>query len=282
MSEIYWNGEYKKKHEVGIPPDDRGFLFGDGVYEVVRIYRGRCFEMSAHEHRLLQSASGIGINIGYFKGMLEVAENLLRRNILPNGDGILYYQITRGTAPRKHFFPGEGVLPNHYAYVQPLPVTDFKERPGASVVTLPDRRWLECHIKSIALLGSVLAAQQAKEQGAVEAVLHRDSVVTEGSHTNVFAVVEGVLKTHPANQLVLNGITRRIVLELAQQEWLLYEETSLSLSELKSASEVFLTGTTVEIWPVTQLDGKPVGNGQTGPITQGLQSLFDRNADRLT
>ena len=168
MSEIYWNGEYKKKHEVGIPPDDRGFLFGDGVYEVVRIYRGRCFEMSAHEHRLLQSASGIGINIGYFKGMLEVAENLLRRNILPNGDGILYYQITRGTAPRKHFFPGEGVLPNHYAYVQPLPVTDFKERPGASVVTLPDRRWLECHIKSIALLGSVLAAQQAKEQGAVE------------------------------------------------------------------------------------------------------------------
>ncbi len=182
------------------------------------------------------------------------------------------------------FFLGKRFQPNHYAYVQPLPVTDFKERPGASVVTLPDRRWLECHIKSIALLGSVLAAQQAKEQGAVEAVLHRDSVVTEGSHTNVFAVVDGVLRTHPANHLVLNGITRRIVLEIdPKRRGSAYEETSLSLSELKSASEVFLTGTTVEIWPVTLLDGKPVGNGQTGPITQGLQSLFDRgNADRLT
>ena len=282
MMNIFWNGNYAEKDEIGIHPNDRGFLLGDGVYEVVRIYGGRCFEMTAHERRLVESAAHIGIDLEGFSGMSEVVKNLLSENPLPNGDGILYYQITRGSAPRKHYFPGPEVLPNHYAYVQPLAVPDLNERPGASVITLPDRRWLECHIKSISLLGSVLAAQKAKDQHAVEAVLHRDEVVTEGSHTNVFAVIGGTLKTHPANHLVLNGITRRVAIELAQQNGIPHQEVSFNLSELKSASEIFLTGTTVEIWPVTQLDGYPVGNGQAGPVACALQASFDRDVDRLT
>jgi D-alanine transaminase len=281
MMKVFWNGRYQAIDEVGVHPNDRGFLLGDGVYEVVRIYRGRCFEMAAHEKRLVQSAASIGIALEGFQGMTEIVKNLLSKNSLPNGDGILYYQITRGTAPRKHFFPEPAVQANHYAYVQLLAVPDISTRPGASVVTLPDRRWLECHIKSIALLGSVLAVQKAKELHASEAVLHRDGVVTEGSHTNVFAVIDGVLKTHPANHLVLNGITRRVVLQLAKSSGVTCQESVFNLTELKSASEVFLTGTTVEIWPIIQLDGNPVGKGEIGPVTKGLQSLFDRSVDRL-
>lgn len=282
MMDIFWNGQYAKMDEIGIHPNDRGFLLGDGIYEVVRIYAGRCFEMPAHEKRLIESAAHIGIDLAAFSGMAEVVGNLLSRNALPDGDGVFYYQITRGTAPRKHFFPGAEVLPNHYAYVQPLAVPNLDERTGASVITLPDRRWLECHIKSISLLGSVLAAQKAKDLNAAEAVLHREGLVTEGSHTNVFAVIDGVLKTHPANHLVLNGITRRVALELAEQTGNSYQEDAFQVSELKSASEIFLTGTTVEIWPVTQLDGHPVGNGQAGPVTRALQSSFDRGVDRLS
>ena len=267
---------------MGIHPNDRGFLFGDGVYEVVRIYGGRCFEMAAHEKLLIESAAAIGISLDASNRMSKVVKNLQSKNALPNGDGILYYQITRGTAPRKHPFPEPEVCPNHYAYVQALAIPDIQKRSGATVVTLPDRRWLECHIKSIALLGSVMAAQKAKEQSASEAVLHRDGVVTEGSHTNVFAVIDGILQTHPANHLVLNGITRRVILSIAEELEIPWGEAAFDLAALKSASEVFLTGTTVEIWPVTILDGKAVGTGETGPITSRLQSLFDRNRDRLS
>lgn len=278
---IFLNGQYQNIDSVGIHPNDRGFLFGDGVYEVVRIYNGRCFELPAHDKRIIESASAIGLDLAGFAGMGSVVDSLVANQPLPNGDGVLYYQITRGTAPRKHFFPEPKVPYNHYAYIQPLPVPDDQSRTGASVVCLPDRRWLECHIKSISLLGSVLAAQKAKEQNANEAILDRDGVVTEGSHTNVFAVIDGVLKTHPANNLILNGITRRVVLKLANENGIPHLEDSFTLAELQSASEVFLTGTTVEIWPVTQLNGQPVGTGQTGPITSSLQASFVRDVDRL-
>ncbi len=279
--EVFWNGQYDSIDRICIHPNDRGFLFGDGVYEVVRIYGGRCFEMAAHERRLLESAASIGIELEGFEGMEPVMKKLLSRQSLPDGNGVLYYQVTRGTAPRKHFFPEPTVQPNHYAYVQVLPVPDLELRPGAKAVSLPDRRWLECHIKSISLLGSVLAAEKAKQNQASEAVLHRDGIVTEGSHTNVFAVMDNILWTHPANHLVLNGITRRVVLELARRAGMEFKEVPIELAQLKNASEIFLTGTTVEIWPVVELDGLTVGDGKTGPITRELQSAFDQNVDLL-
>lgn len=278
---VYWNGQFLPKDQVKVSPDDRGFLFGDGVYEVVRIYGGRFFEMAAHEKRLIESAEAIGLRLPGFKGMIEFAQELLDHQSLPDGNGVLYYQISRGAAPRKHFFPDPPIPASHYAYVQALPVPDLESRPGAITFTGPDRRWSNCHIKSIALLGSVLAAQEAKEKGGQEAILHRDGTVTEGSHTNVFAVMDGVLRTHPANEWVLNGVNRRVVIELAREAGIPCSEIAFTMSDLTQASEVFLTGTTVEIWPVVSLDDKEVGNGQTGPVTRQLQKFFDRSKDCL-
>ena len=278
---VYWNGQFIPKEQARVSPDDRGFLFGDGVYEVVRIYNGRFFEMEAHEQRLIESANAIGLALPGFKGMGAFAQELLGHQTLPDGNGVLYYQISRGAAPRKHFFPDPPIQASHYAYIQALPLPDLATRPGAAVHTGPDRRWANCHIKSIALLGSVLAAQEAKDKGGHEAILHRDERVTEGSHTNVFAVMNGSLRTHPANHWVLNGINRRVVIELAKEAGIPCSEKAFTLSELKQASEVFLTGTTVEIWPVVSIDGMQVGDGQTGPVARQLQSLFDRGKDRL-
>jgi len=279
---VYWNGQFLPKDQVNVSPDDRGFLFGDGVYEVVRIYGGRFYEMTAHEKRLIESANAIGLPLPEFKGMGGFARELLDRQSLPDGNGVLYYQISRGAAPRKHFFPDPPIPASHYAYIQALPVPDLESRPAAIAFTTEDRRWSNCHIKSIALLGSVLAAQEAKDKGGNEAILHREGVVTEGSHTNVFAVVDGVLRTHPANQWILNGINRRVVIEQAKEAGILYSEDAFTISDLKKATEIFLTGTTVEIWPVVSLDSIQVGHGQTGPVARELQKLFDRNKDRLT
>lgn len=281
MMIVYWNGQFLPKDQVNVSPDDRGFLFGDGVYEVVRIYGGRFYEMTAHEKRLKESANAIGLPLPEFKGMGGFAQELLDRQSLPDGNGVLYYQISRGAAPRKHFFPDPPIPASHYAYIQALPVPDLEARPGAMAFTAADRRWSNCHIKSIALLGSVLAAQEAKDKGGNEAILHRDGVVTEGSHTNVFAVINGVLRTHPANEWVLNGINRRVVLQLAQAAGISCSEKAFTVSELQQASEIFLTGTTVEIWPVTTLDANRVGKGETGPISRKLQECFDRTNDLL-
>lgn len=279
---VYWNGQFLPKDQVKVSPDDRGFLFGDGVYEVVRIYEGRFFEMAAHEQRLIESAEAIGLSLPNFKGMGEFALELLNHQSIPDGNGVLYYQISRGAAPRKHFFPDPPIPTSHYAYIQALPVPDLETRPSAVAFTGADQRWANCHIKSIALLGSVLAAQEAKNKGGNEAILYRDETVTEGSHTNVFAVVDGTLRTHPADQWVLNGVNRRVVIELAREAGIPYSEEAFTLSELEQASEIFLTGTTVEIWPVSKLDDRQVGDGQTGPVTLRLQKAFDRTRDRLS
>ncbi|MDG1891229.1 MAG: aminotransferase class IV [Verrucomicrobiota bacterium] len=278
---VFWNGDYTPIKQVAVSPEDRGFLFGDGVYEVVRIYGGKCYEFQAHEARLRRSAGAIGMDLRGFMGMRSIAERLIDLNPLPGGDGVFYYQISRGVAPRDHPFPGPDVALSHYGYVKPLPVPDPGSRESASAVILPDRRWMDCHIKSIALLGSVLAAQKAKEQGAQEAILHRDGWVTEGSHTNVFAVLDGVLHTHPANERILDGISRQVVLKLADDAGFSVEERPMRVEDLMSASEIFLTGTTVEIWPVAAIDGRALSSGEVGPMARKLQALFESRQDRL-
>ena len=167
---------------MNVSPDDRGFLFGDGVYEVVRIYGGRFYEMTAHEKRLKESANAIGLPLPEFKGMGGFAQELLDRQSLPDGNGVLYYQISRGAAPRKHFFPDPPIPASHYAYIQALPVPDLEARPGAMAFTAADRRWSNCHIKSIALLGSVLAAQEAKDKGGKDGI---KGIVRKGEILNI-------------------------------------------------------------------------------------------------
>jgi D-alanine transaminase len=192
----------------------------------------------------------------------------------PVEEGILYLQITRGAAPRGHAFPPEGTQPVLTAYCKPHPRNRDKITGGIRIVSVPDIRWLRCDIKTLNLLGNVLAKQEAVEQGADEAVLHRSGTVTECSSSNIMMVKDGTLWTHPADNLILPGITRQVVLEQARTLGIPVQEAVFSLEELYSADEVLITGTTTEVTPVILIDETPIAGGQPGPITRQLQREY--------
>lgn len=274
MTVHFINGEYINEDDVSVSIDDRGYYFGDGVYEVIKVYDGELY--TAHEHlsRLFSSAQKIKIDIPFTESnLLQVAKELLIRNKISNGQ--VYMQVTRGVAPRQHNFPSQEVLPMLTAYAletkRPL---DAIEK-GVSVKSVVDVRWLLCDIKSLNLLGSVLAKQEAKEANCFEALLHRDGFVTEGSSTNIFGVKEGIVYTHPATNLVLNGITRQVVLRLCKELAIPCVEKEFTLVEAFDMDELFLTSTTSEIMPITKLDGQPIGNGQPGLQTKKLGEAFN-------
>ncbi|UFJ42942.1 D-amino-acid transaminase [Brevibacillus humidisoli] len=272
----YVDGRWVEAAEAYIHPEDRGYQFGDGIYEVFRIYQGKIYQWEAHYTRLARSAKELQIAFPWTSSELQsIAEQLLDKNsITETDDAILYMQVTRGTAPRQHEFP-EGLRPILSAFARK------KERPraemqnGIAAALIPDIRWLRCDIKSLNLLGAAMAKQQAKQQGAFEAILHRDGTVTEGSSSNLFVVKDNVLYTHPANHLILHGITRQIVIALAGTLSLEVREETFDAEFLKQADELFFTGTTVEVMPVVSLDGKPVGSGQVGEVVRKLQEAFE-------
>lgn len=256
-----------------IHPDDRGYYFGDGIYEVFRIYNGRLFQEDAHLVRLARSAAELRIPLPY--GLPEITGlmyKLLEED--PVEEGILYLQITRGAAPRGHAFPPEGTQPVLTAYCKPLPRNRDKITGGIRIVSVPDIRWLRCDIKTLNLLGNVLAKQEAVERGADEAVLHRSGTVTECSSSNIMMVKDGTLWTHPADNLILPGITRQVVLDQARALGIPVQEAAFSLEELYSADEVLITGTTTEVTPVILIDETPIAGGQPGPITRQLQREY--------
>ena len=256
-----------------IHPDDRGYYFGDGIYEVFRIYNGRLFQEDAHLVRLARSAAELRIPLPY--GLPEITGllyKLLEED--PVEEGILYLQITRGAAPRGHAFPPEGTQPVLTAYCKPLPRNREKITGGIRIVSVPDIRWLRCDIKTLNLLGNVLAKQEAVERGADEAVLHRSGTVTECSSSNIMMVKDGTLWTHPADNLILPGITRQVVLEQARTLGIPVQEAAFTLEELYSADEVLITGTTTEVTPVILIDETPIAGGQPGPITRQLQREY--------
>ena len=184
-------------------------------------------------------------------------------------------QVSRGAAPRTHQFPPAGTMPTVYASASRFVVPRADRESGVKAITFPDFRWLRCDLKTVNLLGAVLARQAATEAGAYEAILLRDGVVTEGAATNAFAVVDGVLRTHPLGNLILPGITRHVVVELIRESGIAFVETPIAQSELLGASELFICGTTTDVTPVVTLDGKPVGLGAPGPVTQRLQALLE-------
>ncbi len=271
---ILFHEKIVKRGEAVIDIEDRGYQFGDGVYEVVRVYNSRPFAMDEHLSRLQESAEKIKMQLPY---PLERLRQLLLELIQTNQvqEGTLYVQITRGTAPRNHSFPKKA-NPFIVAYTQEVPrPTDYLSK-GIRAITTDDIRWLRCDIKSLNLLGAVLAKQEAVENGCQEAILIREDIVTEGSSTNVFAVKDGTLHTHPANHLILNGITRRITLELAKEKEIPVIEKPFTRQELYEAEEVFVTGTTMEISPVIQIDQQTIGEGKPGSLTRTLQELFEK------
>jgi len=270
----YFNGSFVRKEEIRIAPDDRGFLFADGVYEVVRSYGGKPFKMAEHMDRLARSLRETRID---FPGVAELAAagaQLIARNGLETEDSILYFQVTRGVAPRKHTFPDPPVPATTMILISQAPSSAEMRDKGVGAILVPELRWSRCDIKAIGLMGSVLAVQQARERGAEEAIFVRDGVVTEGTHTNVFAVFNGRLVTHPPGHFILSGVTRGVVLDLCRRCGIAYKEQAFRGDELNRASEIIITGTNKEITPVVRLDGRPVGTGVPGPVTRRLQAAY--------
>ncbi len=273
---VYFNNQFVKKKEVSISPDDRGFLFGDGVYEVVSCYKGRLFELEKHISRMEQSLYKTGIKKPDRLDFKYIAEGLIQKNDFSNKDALVYIQITRGVAPRKHAFPDADVRPTVYAFISPFDVPYKKCKNGVKIILVKDIRWTRCDIKSISLLPNVMFNQQAKDNGAEESVFVRDGYITEGSHTTVFAVYNGDLVTHPLNNYILPGITREVVFKLCNELKINIQESPVSEKELNKADEIMLVGTSVEIMPVIKVDDWTVGTAKPGHITKKLQNSFGK------
>ena len=277
MSVVYLNGDFLPVGDAQVSVNDRGFLFGDGVYEVTPAYGGRLFRWEQHRARLNKGLAAIGIDFDA-AALKRVKQELLARNGLDGAPGAyVYAQVTRGSAPRTHWFPDPPVAPTVYAFANRFtrPSMDEWAR-GISAVTVPDQRWGRADIKAIALLANVLAAQAAVEAGAGNAVFVRDGIALEGSHNNLFAVFGGVLATAPKSNHILHGITRDFLIELAGEMGIPVEERAIPLSELYLADEVFFSGTTTEVRPVVEIDGRTVGDGRVGPVTRRLYEGFLR------
>jgi len=274
---VYVNGSFLPRAEARVSVEDRGFVFGDGVYEVLRVINGRLFATRFHNQRLERSLEGVRIKL---KGadsparFVEIGKQLLQDNDLLQGEATLYIQVTRGAAPRVHTFPSPDVAPTIYISVSPFtPYRDFAQT-GASAISHPDLRWGRCDLKTLNLLPNVLASQSAKERGAFEAMLIRDGVVTEGTKTNFFGVVNGSLRTHPCDNHILPGITRSVLRDLARELSIGLDETPITAEEIPMLSELFLTGTTTDVMPIVKLDDKPVGKGRPGELTRRLQRVL--------
>jgi len=275
MSTVYLNGEYLPKDRAMISVDDRGFLLSDGIYEVTPAYRGRLFRVEQHMRRLRHGLDALRIEYDS-AGLPEMHAELIAANSLDTEQvAIVYLQITRGVAPRTHHFPPPGTPPTVYAFAQVhrRPESARWEQ-GYEAVTVPDERWARVDIKSIGLLPNVLAQQAAVEAGVADALLVKDGVALEGSHNNVFAVLDGVVTTHPATQQILHGVTRAYVIELAREQGMPVEERPVPLEEMRAADEIFFTGTTTEVRPTVRLDDQPVGNGKVGPVAKALYEAF--------
>ncbi|WP_078553323.1 D-amino-acid transaminase [Bacillus alkalicellulosilyticus] len=275
---VLYQNEFIKREDVHIDMEDRGYQFGDGVYEVVRVYNGRCFRLIEHTDRLVASASSILLNLPHTKEEINaMLEKLVQLNQL--GTGYIYLQYTRGVAPRYHGFP-ESTTPVLTAYVKEKPIPEKMLAEGIDVILAEDIRWLRCDIKSLNLLGAVLSYEQAKKAGKEEAILHRNQIVTECSLANIFMIKNKEIITHPVTTMILNGITRRVTLELADKHGYIVNEREFTVTELLGADEVFATGTTIEVMPVVSIDDQPVGNRLPGTITKELQALFanERNS----
>lgn len=273
MALVFLNGQFINREDAKVDIEDRGYQFGDGIYEVIRIYNGQMFTFKEHLKRLIESAEKIKLTITYsIEELEEILGNLVRENRLKLG--IVYIQVTRGVSVRNHLFPIDE-KPTIVAYTKELnrPIESIKQ--GVKVKLVEDIRWLKCEIKSLNLLPNILARQSASEEGCYEAIFHRGSVITEGSASNICIVKNGVIWTHPANHLILNGISRQVVLKKCMEQHIEVNETTFAIDELFEADEAFLTSTTSEVMPILEVEGRIIGNGLVGNISKKLQAAFE-------
>jgi D-alanine transaminase len=272
---VYLNGQFMPIEEARIPVLDRGFIFGDGVYEVIPIYSRRAFRLAEHLQRLQHSLSGIRLQNPYSDAeWTKLINELIARNA--GEDQYLYLHITRGVAKRDHAFPNPPVAPTVFMMSNPLttPPAELLQS-GVGAATAQDNRWLRCDIKAIALLPNVLLRQIAVDAGCAETILIRDDAfMTEGSASNIFVVKNGTLFAPPKDNLMLPGITYDVVLEIAAANGIPHQVRKVTKNEVFNADELLLTSSTKEVLAITRLDSKPVGDGLPGPMFTHLYKLY--------
>jgi D-alanine transaminase len=272
---VYLNGRFLPREEAKISPDDRGFVFADAIYEVVRYGASRPYRLAEHLARMRDGLRELRIALdpAFFP---EAATRLIDENGFAGEDALVYVQVSRGVAPRYHAFPPEGTPPTVFASVRK---TDPPPPPeGGRAILVPDERWGRCDVKTVMLLPNVLASQRAREANAIEAILVRDGIAWEGTKANLFALSGGVVRTAPRGPRILPGVTRGAALEAAASLGFPIEERPLAVDELFSADEVFLASTTLWTYPLIEIDGRRVGDGRPGPVTaricDALQAEF--------
>jgi D-alanine transaminase len=276
MKEItYFNGKYLPKDDVKISPDDRGFLFAEGIYEVVKWYEGFFFDMDGHLSRMKRSLSETHIRWPGEDSFPEIARELIRLNNLEKSTALLYLQVTRGSAERTHSFPSPPVAPTVYAFAKEYTPKIEEKEPGIGIMLTEDIRWSRCDIKSVALLPNTLCFQEALEKGFHECAFVRNGIITECSHSNIFFVINGILFTHPESVHVLSGITRKNIIHLARKAGTPVIEEAVSKDSLDKVQEVFITNTSGEIVPVVSVDNIVIGGGIPGPVTRIIRERFN-------
>lgn len=282
MSTVYLNGEYLPEEEAKVSALDRGFVFADGVYEVIPAYGGHLLRLEQHLQRLDNSLDGIRLaNPLDHMQWAAILEEIVKLNSENNEDLSIYLQVTRGAAKRDHVFPEE-IKQTVFVMATPMSAVPAEQlENGIAAITHDDIRWRYCHIKSIALLPNTLMRQVAREAGAAEAILYRDDQITEGAASNVFIVHNGRILTPRKDECLLPGITRDLVLEIAADNGLDCAEADISMQMLREAEEIWVTSSTKEVLPVTRLDGEPVGSGKPGPIWRDMLDHYQQYKDKL-
>lgn len=276
MREIaYYDGKIVEPLENCVSIQDRVYNFGDGVYEVTRVHKGRLFAFSYHQDRLYRSMRELDIPVRMPPDELqELHEIMVEQSEIT--DGYIYLQISRGIAPRSHAYDRSKLEPKMMMYVRSLDMDQIKkEQEGVKAITLSDERWLRCDIKSLNLLPNILAQTKAEKKFAYSAILFRDGICTEGAHCNLFAVKDGILYTHPADNLILKGITRQLILtKVAPSCGVTVIETEFDEAFVRDADELFFSDTAVGIAPIIKLDRDVVKDGKPGPVTKKLQERY--------
>lgn len=270
---VYLNGEYLPREQARISPEDRGFLFADAIYEVARFYRGRPYRLAGHMERMHDGLDAVRIaaDPGFYP---EVAARLIEENGLAESDAIVYAQVSRGAAPRTHAFPAASVVPTVFAFARP---SDPEPPPeGGKAIFVPDERWGRCNIKTVMLLPNVLAAQTAREAGAMDAILTRDGIAWEGTKANLFCLSGGILRTAPNGPRILPGVTRAAAIESARRLGVSVEERPVPIEELLASEEAFFASTTLWTYPIVQVDGKKIADGKPGKVAQAIKQELQR------
>ena len=271
MAIVYLNGRFVPEAEAALSPLDRGFLFGDAIYEVVRFDRGRPYRLAEHLGRMKEGLDAIRLRAtpDFFAA---AADRLLSENGLREKDAFVYAQVSRGAAPRYHAFPAEGTTPTVFAFARE---TDPPPPPeGGRAILLTDERWGRCDIKSVNLLPNVLAAQKARDSQAMDAILVRDGFALEGTKANLFIATKGVLRTAPNGPRILPGVTRGAAIEAARRLGFTVEERAFRVEEMFAAQEVFFASTTLWTYPLVSIEGRTIGSGKPGPVVKMLKEAL--------